>query len=78
MSTEYQLARGLSAYEQSGRVEIYVEDPLSPERLVDFCPAMDEHQLRAAIINLVKVLSYVSEDPDEALTRFNVKYGDTK
>ena len=77
MSTEYVLARGLTAYEQSGMVEIYVEDPLSPERTVDFCPRMDEHQLRTAIIKLVEVLSYVSDDPEEAMRRFNVQYGDT-
>ena len=66
MSTEYQLAPGLSAYESSSMIEIYVEDTLSPERT-----------LRTAIIKMVEVLSYISSDPEEALARFNVKYGDT-
>ena len=77
MSTEYQLAPGLSAVESSMVIEIFVEDPRHPDCEVIHCPRMDEHQLRTAIIKLVEVLSYVSDDPDEALARFNVSYGDT-
>lgn len=77
MSTEYKLAPGLTAYESSSMIEIYVEDTLSPERTVDHCQRMDEHTLRTAIIKMVEVLSYVSSDPEEALARFNVKYGQT-
>lgn len=73
MSTEYQLAPNLSAYESSGFITIAVDTPVG-----DFLetPRMDEHQLRTAIIKLVEVLSYVSDDPDAALARFNVRYGD--
>ena len=77
MSTEYQLAPGLFAVEVSMMIEIFVEDPRHPAREVTHCPRMDEHQLRTAIIKLVEVLSYVSDDPDAALARFNVRYGDT-
>ena len=77
MSTEYQLAPGLFAVESSSMIEIYVEDPRHPYCEVTHCPRMDERQLRTAIIKLVEVLSYVSDDPDEALARFNVNYGDT-
>ena len=77
MSTEYQLAPGLFAVESSMMIEIFVEDPRHPNREVTHCPRMDEHQLRTAIIKLVEVLSYVSDDPEEALARFNVSYGDT-
>ncbi len=74
MSTEYQLAPNLSAHESSGFITIAVDTPVG-----DFLetPRMDERQLRTAIIKLVEVLSYVSDDPEEALARFNVSYGDT-
>ena len=74
MSTEYELAPNLSACEASSLITIGVDNPVGESM---WTPRMDEHQLRTAIIKLVEVLSYVSDDPEEALARFNVSYGDT-
>lgn len=76
MSTEYRLTERLCAVEGSSMIQIVAENPdvegddLWSERL-------DEHQLRAVIVKMVEALSYISSDPDEALARFNVNYGDT-
>lgn len=72
MSTEYELAPGVTVTERSGRLSMSVE-------MVNgylAAPEMDEATTRLAIIKLVEALSYISEDPDEVLARFNVKYGD--
>lgn len=76
MSTEYRLAERLCAVEGSAMIQIVAENPdVEGEDL--WSERMDEHQLRTAIIKMVEVLSYVSSDPEEALARFNVKYGQT-
>jgi hypothetical protein len=74
MSTDYKLAADLFATESSTNVAIGI-DNYEGYMVSQY---MDEHQLRAAIVKLVEVLSYVSDDPEEVLRRFNVNYGDEK
>lgn len=74
MSTEYNIAPGVTVTERSSRLNLGIER----EDGYLAAPAMDEITARLAIIKLVEALSYISKDPDEVLARFNVNYGDTK
>lgn len=74
MSTEYNIAPGVTVTESSCRLSFAVECGsgfLS-------APDMDEATTKLAIIKLVEALSYISDDPDAVLSRFNVEYGDKK
>jgi hypothetical protein len=72
MSTEYEIHPGFSLVESSSYLTPMTYTPtgdvLSGER-------MDEAQACRAIIKFIEAVSYIAEDPDVILDRFNVKYG---
>ena len=74
MSTEYNITRGLVLTEHSSDVQ-YTIDAWDHIATSDM---LDAEDLRLAIINQIEVLSYISENADEVLKRFNVNYGDLK
>lgn len=73
MSTEYEISPGFSLVESSSYLTPMTRTPagdvLCGER-------MDEAQARRAIIKFIEAVSYIADDPDVILSRFNVKYGD--
>lgn len=83
MSTEYPLVvapdrnGSLFLIESSCSVEFNISFPSSGVELVNSLP-LSADQLRAAIIKQIEVLSYISDDPEEVLRRFNVNYGQTQ
>lgn len=76
MSTEYELGSGYVAVESSSRISVgIIQNENSPEdRFHDFGESMNELELRRFIVELVKSCSYVSDDPEATLKRFNVDY----
>lgn len=42
---------------------------------VVYSQRLTAQELRNAIIRQIEVLSYISDDPEEVLKRFNVNYG---
>jgi hypothetical protein len=74
MSTKYVLTNDISIVENSCHIQFLLDDdelcmpymssPLGPETL------------RKIIVEQIKILSYIVDDPDEVLKRFNVDYLD--
>ena len=73
MSTSYDITKHLTAHESSTRITFSLYDGTET---TDSGEELDALALRKAIVKLVHVLSYISDDPEEALSRFNVDYGD--
>jgi hypothetical protein len=73
VSTSYQITKELTAHESSTRITLSLE---TGSAFLDSYEELDALALRKAIVKLVHVLSYISDDPEEALSRFNVDYGD--
>lgn len=75
MSTEYHITGELFACERSGKIDLYID---SVDRGFHYAKNdMDESDLRAAIVRLIHACSYISEDPQALLDRFNTSYRDT-
>lgn len=74
MSTAHELAPGLDIVEQSCKVSFGVE---VGDGYYRYCNALTADEFRLAIIKQIEVLSYISDDPEEVLRRFNVDYGET-
>jgi hypothetical protein len=78
MSTEYELGHGLVAVESGSRISIGVDrfsydEGSCIEWLTD---SLDEEKLRALIIELIHACSYIADDPEVLLKRFNTTYED--
>ena len=78
MSTTYRISEDIDAEESSGRVCVGVVKETRYDGEFTYSSYMDSTALRTAIIKMIEVLSYISDDPEEVLRRFNVDYGDTK
>lgn len=76
MSTEYIITDRLMIAEQSSKATFIVYEEPSGYRMK--LESLDESQLRTAIIRMIRVLAYISEDPDQVLEEFNVTYEDKK
>ena len=75
MSTEYKITDRLFLLEASSKVNFIIDNlPLEIASTKEITAV----QLRLAIIKQIEVLSYISEDANEVLKRFNVSYGDFK
>lgn len=74
MSNEFQITKDVALLEQSCLLQFAIDLPDCSILSKEFTP----EQLRIAIIKQIEVLSYFSDDPEEVLKRFNVKYGDVK
>lgn len=76
MSTTHKITEDLELDEASCKVSFVLSYEL------DGClysnNELDAAGLRKAIIRQIEVLSYISDDPEEVLRRFNVNYGDQK
>ena len=72
MSTEYEIVKGVSLYEASCKVWFLMGYDLPGMGLES--EALDATTLRKAIIKQIEVLSYISDDPEEVMKRFNVNY----
>lgn len=75
MSTEYPITptRDVSLCEQSTKVSFTVDTPRGSLTSSE----MNADGLRETIIRQIEILSYISDDPNEVLKRFNVEYGQT-
>ena len=76
MSTEYIITDRLMIAEQSSRAAFIVYEEPSGYRMK--LETLDESQLRTAIIRMIRVLAYISEDPDQVLEEFNITYEDKR
>ena len=75
MGTEYKVADNVELYEMSCKVQFAIEFGPANNATIVVSPYLTAEQLRAAIIKQIEVLSYISEDPEAVLERFNVDYG---
>lgn len=75
MSTEYPItpSHDVELQERSCMVSFFIETTRGTLASTE----MDACGLRNSIIRQIEVLSYISEDPEEVLKRFNVQYGQT-
>jgi len=82
MSTEYENLAGteLTAYEHSSVMDLYVVEVVSEEDLIEHFIArdLDAAQLCKLAEELIKVASYISEDPENTLSTYNVDYNKSK
>jgi len=76
MSTEYKITEDISAHESSSCISLGI-DMGDGSGMCEFSTYMDEAAFRKAIIKQIEALSYISEDPEATLKRFNVDYGET-
>lgn len=80
MSTEHTLhmdeTTELVVEESSDMVRIGAHCKVADQAV--YTDSMTEEEFRAVIVKQIKILSYISADPDEVLKRFNVEYGQTK
>jgi hypothetical protein len=76
MSTEYKITEDISAHESSSCISLGI-DMGDGSGMSEFSTYMNEVEFRMAIIKQIEVLSYISDDPEEVLKRFNVDYGET-
>ena len=76
MSTSYTITKKIEAHESSCEISIGVENRDSGYYI--YSPDMSYEEFRLAIIKQIEVLSYISDDPEATLKRFNVDYGDTE
>lgn len=84
MSTDYAIVKEgegpnecqLELSESSSKVAFYLETNM--EGITHRTKYLTESELRASIIKQIQVLSYISEDPQATLDRFNVEYGQTE
>lgn len=75
MSTEYELGSDYMAHESGSRLSIGpIENKGSTDEFHSLGESMDEDDLRKLIVKLIHCCSYIAEDPEEILKRFNVKY----
>lgn len=82
MGTDYRIANNVELLESSCEVEFAVQgqhvQKLDDGSVIVYSKSLDAAQLRDAIIRQIEVLSYISDDPEEVLKRFNVNYGQTR
>jgi len=74
MGTEYKIAEDVYLAESSCEVRFIL---VKEGDIKDECSKwMSAQDLKEAILEQIFVLSYISEEPEEVLKRFNVDYGD--
>ena len=76
MSTEYKITEDISAHESSSCISLGI-DMGDGSGMSEFSAYMNEVEFRMAIIKQIVALSYISEDPEATMKRFNVDYGET-
>ena len=76
MSTEYEVLGDLVAVESSAQIDLGLSTGMNCTGYMTLMRDIDENQMRKMIVNLVKIGSYISDDPEEFLQRFNVDYRD--
>lgn len=77
MSTEYEIHPGVYLGEHSCKVDLY-GSVTRDGYAVDLAADITDEDLRKMIVKMVHVLSYISDDPEEVLKRFNVGYEDQR
>lgn len=79
MGTDYRITDKIELLEGSCQVQFCIETHnvqlLDDGASIAYSQYMTSAQLREAIIRQIEVLSYISDDPEEVLKRFNVDYG---
>lgn len=79
MGTDYRIIDKVELLEGSCQVQFSVETHnvqlLDDGASIAYSQPLTAEQLRTAIIRQIEVLSYISDDPEEVLKRFNVDYG---
>ena len=83
MSTEYENLAGteLTAYEHSSKIDLYVFESIqgTDEVLEHYIARdIDAAQLCRLAEELIKIASYISEDPQNTLETYNVDYNKSK
>ena len=73
MGTAYKITEDLWLNEMSCEVSLSIGDG---DNNLAVSKHLNAQQLQAAIIRQIEVLSYISEEPDLVMRRFNVKYGE--
>lgn len=79
MSTEYEnlASTRLTAYEHSTKIDLYVTEVIEEEeKVIEHYIANDLNasQLCHLAEELIKIASYVSDDPERLLAAYNVDY----
>lgn len=75
MGTDYQITDHLYLCEGSRTVAFCLEMTTGMGK---YSRRYSADELRTAIIKQIEVLSYISDDPEEVLKRFNCDYGQIK
>lgn len=78
MSTSYRLLDKMLLEEQSSKVRFNLEAGNNLGYMQIVTDELSAKELRTVIIKQIEVLSYISEDANEVLSRFNISYGDIK
>lgn len=79
VGTEYRISDNIDLLESSCEVQMAVTGTetqlLDDGTTVVYSQRLSAGEMRKAIIRQIEVLSYISDDPEEVLKRFNVDYG---